>query len=75
MQVYRFETRISKKGLIKIPLSSQLFDKEVEIIILPRQKQKVVKLSSSDFIEKWTGFLTDSGVDDAKFRYLSEKYK
>ena len=75
MQSYRFETRITKNGLIQIPLSNQLFDKEVEIIILPKQKQKTTRLSSSDFINKWTGFLKDSNADDLKFQYLSEKYK
>ena len=75
MQAYRFETRITKNGLIQIPLSNQLFDKEVEIIILPKQKQKTVKISSSNFVTKWTGFLKDSDTDDLKFQYLSEKYK
>ena len=75
MQAYRFETRITKNGLIQIPLSNQLFDKDVEIIILPKQKQKTAKLSSFDFVNKWTGFLKDSNTDDLKFQYLSEKYK
>ena len=75
MQAFRFETRITKNGLIQIPLSNQLFDKEVEIIILPKQKQKTVKISSSNFVTKWTGFLKDSDTDDLKFQYLSEKYK
>jgi hypothetical protein len=75
MQAYRFETRITKNGLIKIPLSNHLFDKEVEIIIFPKQHQKTVKLSSSDFVTKWTGFLKNSNTDDVKFQYLSEKYK
>jgi hypothetical protein len=75
MQAYRFETRITKNGLIKLPLSNQLFDKEVEIIILPKQGQKTEKLSSSDFINKWTGFLKDSNTEDLKLQYLSEKYK
>ena len=75
MQAYRFETRITKNGLIQIPLSNQLFDKEVEIIILPKQKQKTVRLSASDFVTKWTGFLKNSNSDELKFQYLSEKYK
>ncbi len=27
------------------------------------------------FIDKWKGFLKGSNPDDAKFKYLSEKYK
>lgn len=75
MQAYRFETRISKNGLIQLPLSNQLFDREVEIIILPKQKQKRVRFSSTDFVDKWSGFLANRDADDSKFQYLSDKYK
>ena len=75
MQAYRYETRISKKGLIQIPLSNQLFDKEVEIIILPKQRQTKIKITPTDFVNKWSGFLSNNDVDTAKFDYLSEKYK
>lgn len=75
MQAYRFETRISKSGQIHIPLSNLLYDKEVEIIILPKQKLKSTKSNSADFIAKWAGFMADSVGEDAKFQYLTEKYK
>lgn len=75
MHAYRYETRISKDGLIKIPLSNQLFDKEVEIIITPKQKQKTANFTSSDFVKKWSGFLSDSEIDDSKYLYLTGKYK
>ena len=75
MQAYRFVTRISKSGLIQIPITNQLIDKEVEIIILPKQKQRPSKLTSTDFINKWSGFLSNSKTDDSKYQYLTEKYK
>lgn len=75
MRAYRFETRISKSGLIQIPLNNQLYDKDVEIIILPKQKQKSSKLTSTDFVNKWSGFLSGSDTDDSKYQYLTEKYK
>ena len=75
MQAYRFETRISKKGTIQLPFDQQLVDKEVEIIIIPKQDLKPNKNASIDFINKWAGFLSNVDTEDAKFQYLSEKYK
>jgi hypothetical protein len=75
MQAYRFETRISKSGLIQIPLTNQLYDKDVEIIILPKQKQKSSKLTPIDFINKWSGFLSNLDIENSKYQYLTEKYK
>jgi len=75
MQAYRFETRISKKGVIQLPLDQELIDREVEIIILPKQELKPVKNASADFIEKWAGFLSNADIDDSKYEYLTNKYK
>jgi len=75
MQAYKFETKISKTGQIKLPLNSQLFDKEVEIIIVPKQEIKTTKLKASDIIDKWCGFLSNTDTDDLKYRYLTDKYK
>ena len=74
MRIYKFQTRISKTWEIQLPLNPQLFDKEVEIIILPKQKQKPSKLKMEDFINKWSGFLSNPETDDAKYQYLMEKY-
>lgn len=73
MQAYRFETRISKKGTIQLPFNQQLFDREVEIIIFPKQYLKLNKNASIDFINKWAGFLSNVDTEDSKFQYLSEK--
>ena len=75
MQVYKFETRISKTGQIQLPLKHQLFDKEVEIIILPKQKPKASKRMAANFINKWAGFLSNPETNESKFDYLTEKYK
>lgn len=75
MRAYRFITKISDDGTIRIPNNPTLFDKEVEIIILPKPMQKKKKMKASDFIEKWAGFLVDSDTDKSKFNYLSDKYK
>ncbi len=75
MQAYRFETRISKKGVIQLPFNQQLVDREVEIIILPKQDLKANKNASVDFVNKWAGFLSNVNIEDSKFQYLKEKYK
>lgn len=75
MQAYRFETRISKKGIIHLPFNHQLIDREVEIIILPKQDSRPSINSSVDFVEKWAGFLSDIDIESSKYRYLSDKYK
>jgi hypothetical protein len=75
MQAFKFETRISKTGQIKLPLNSQLFDKEVEIIIVPKQNVRPSRPKISDFIDKWSGFLTNINPDGSKYQYLAEKYK
>jgi len=75
MQAYKFETRISKTGQIKLPLNNLLFDKEVEVIIVPKYEVKTQRLEASDFLNKWSGFLTNSNADDLKYQYLTDKYK
>lgn len=75
MQAYRFETRISKTGQIQLPLKHQLFDKEVEIIKLSKQKPRASKRKAANFINKWTGFLSNPETDESKYDYLTHKYK
>ena len=75
MKVYRFETHISKNGVIQLPSNQQLNDRDVEVIILTKPEFKPSRNASADFVNKWTGFLSDANVIDSKFHYLSEKYK
>jgi hypothetical protein len=75
MQTYRYETRITKNGSINVPLSKKLFDKDVEIIILTKDKSVKSKLSPQEFLDKWSGFLAAVDDDKARYEYLMEKYK
>jgi len=52
MQAYKFETRISKTGQINFPLNNILFDKEVEVIIVPKYEIKSSRIEASDFLNK-----------------------
>ena len=82
MQQFNFITYIDDNGLLKIPDEYKLFNTKVRVYIEPIETQdydvnnnkvKVEKVNS--FLEKWTGFLKAADSDDAKFKYLSEKYK
>lgn len=75
MQAYRFETRISKEGIIQLPYNQQLIDREVEIIILPKQEFNPNKNTATDFVNRWAGFLSNENVEESKLKYLIEKYK
>ena len=79
MQAYRFETKISKDGKIQIPSYNHLIDKDVEVIILSKSVSKTKRNGVVKFLNKWSGFLkspdTDIEIEDAKYQYISEKYK
>ena len=42
MQAYKFNTRISEKGIISLPYEPVLFDREVEIIVIPKPDEEAV---------------------------------
>ena len=82
MQAYKFNTRISERGIISLPHKPELFNTEVEIIILstPQKKleEKEDKYTVDDFLKDWTGILkdmSDEELENAKYEYLMEKHK
>lgn len=75
MRAFKFDTIISKDGLIQLPFTPSLFNKEVEIIILPKDKKKAQKKTGKKFVKKWAGFLSLNDTDSSKLDYLTEKYK
>jgi hypothetical protein len=44
-----------------------LFDKEVDIIIVPKKETKSSKRSASDFVDRWAGFLKNTDTDALKY--------
>jgi len=42
MQAYKFDTRISEKGIISLPYEPVLFNKEVEIIVIPKSVKEAI---------------------------------
>ena len=75
MRIFKFNTKVSSNGTIQIPFIPSLFDKEVELIIVPKSIKKDKINSGKNFVEKWAGFLKDDNLDLLKNNYLSEKYK
>ncbi|MGM0579442.1 MAG: hypothetical protein ACQETL_02095 [Bacteroidota bacterium] len=76
MEAYRYLTKISDKGTITILDKPSLFGQEVELIIIPKEKQtKSKKKSAEQFLEKWSGFLSIEDPEKEKADYLEEKYK
>ncbi len=76
MQTFRFSTKVSNRGTIKLPSHSKLDNKEVEVIIVTKEYvAKDKNLTPELFIEKWAGFLSNQNTDVSKFSYLMEKYK
>lgn len=75
MEGYKYVTKISKKGKIQLSINPLLYDKEVEILIFPKDKTEEKVVSASNFVNKWAGFLKEKDPDQAKLDYLQEKYK
>lgn len=75
MDTYRFKTKISKTGKIKIPDEFALHDKEVEVTLIPKAHQFKKKLKAKDFVSKWAGFLHSSNIENSRYDYLMKKYK
>ncbi len=73
MRAYKYETKISENGTMHISLNPALYDKEVEVFIVPKQKIAIEKThKASNFVNKWAGFLRDTNTDDSKYNYLTE---
>lgn len=76
MKTIRFRTRISKSGTIDLPKYYSLNDREVEVIIMPKEEEVLRTNTAKEFVDKWAGFLDRiKGSSDPKFNYLMEKHK
>ncbi|MCF8304090.1 MAG: hypothetical protein K9I94_12500 [Bacteroidales bacterium] len=75
MRAYRYIAKISEKGTIQIPFNPAIYNREVEIIIVPKQPEKEKEMTATDFVNKWAGFLKENNTGKSKFDYLMRKYK
>jgi hypothetical protein len=79
MEAYKFETNVSENGTIQLPEVSKFANRKIEVFIVVKQQigqeETTNEQTPEQFTDKWRGFLKGSNPDDAKFRYLSEKFK
>ncbi|GHT49070.1 hypothetical protein AGMMS49982_01700 [Bacteroidia bacterium] len=79
MQAYKYDTKISEAGIISLPYEPQLFNMDVEVIIVPKAQPIQRKQTAVEhFLETWSGAfkdMTDEELDNAKYKYLKEKHK
>ena len=77
MEAYKFETTILENGMIKVPQLDKYTNRQIEIFIIlkPQIVEKEQKISTDEFLKKWTGFAKGIDPDTEKFNYLMEKYK
>jgi hypothetical protein len=72
----QFHTRVSKRGMIKIPSKFKLEDSEVKIIVETESCNQNENFDFESFVSNWGGFFkTDIDIDQAKYDYLTAKYK
>ena len=82
MNAYKFNTRVSDSGTITLPFDSHLYNTDVEVFIVPANRNLTKKnhFSASDFINKWQGCVrgmedvSDERLDRIKHEYLKQKY-
>ena len=75
MEIVNFEAYISENGIIKIPESYSLEGAYADITIKIREKKSINDSDISNFLDSWTGIISDVKMDDDKYNYILEKYK
>ncbi|MDR1738095.1 MAG: hypothetical protein LBR66_04650 [Candidatus Symbiothrix sp.] len=87
MNAYRFNTRISERGVIALPrIPRSLHNIDAEIVILPLRKQDTSKseskrYSAMDFVSDFSGIvrgkenISDEELDTLKYEYLNSKHQ
>jgi hypothetical protein len=84
MQAYKLNTYISNEGIILLTSFPDLYNKNVELIILPLEEEKKSKIKEEEnnytvlnFINEFSGILegmNDEDLENAKYERLKNKY-
>ncbi len=69
----RFTAIVTKDRTIQLPESAEV-GSSVQVVLKPVKSGKAQKLTPTQFVEKFRGFLKPVDVDDEKYRYLMEKH-
>jgi len=72
----QFYTKVSKRGIIRIPAKFNLEDSKVRITVEPENNNQNENIDFESFVSKWGGyFKSDIDIEQAKYDYLNSKYK
>ncbi len=76
MEAYKFETTVLENGIIKVPQLDKYKNQQIEIFIVlkSQKKNKKQKVSTNEFLKKWTGFIPEIDADTERYNYLTDKY-
>lgn len=72
MRAFRLFAKVSDKGMLQLQLKAELRDRDVEIIVLPRESDNAPRPKAMDFVREWAGFLSDEDTDAARLANLRE---
>jgi hypothetical protein len=75
MRAFRFFAKVSENGMVHLDLSASMKDREVEIIVLPKERDANASPKAMNFVKQWSGILKDMDTDEARESYLLKKYK
>lgn len=71
--------KVNHEGGLVLDQPLDIKEKNVRVIILVAEENEYKaldnKISSTEFVDKWAGFLQHSDPDASKLDYLSNKYK
>jgi len=74
MEILNFETYISDEGMIKIPENYSLEGMYADIEIKVKDKKIINETDINNFLDEWTGIISQQKIDDDKYNYIMEKY-
>jgi len=86
MNAYKFKTKVSDSGIISLPYEPHLYNKNVEIIVIPMIKREIINKKNRpnkalEFVNKWKGVfnglenITDEEIDNLRYERLKERYE
>ena len=70
----RFTATVARNGTIQLPEGAVEEGSSVQVVLKPVKAAKAQKLTPTQFVEKFRGFLKQAEVDDDKYNYLMKKH-
>ncbi len=70
----RFTATVARNGTIQLPEGAVEEGSSVQVVLKPVKPTKPQKLTPTQFVEKFRGFLKPAEVHDDKYNYLMKKH-